>query len=93
MAVTEKRKAVDEEISLNTSNGQIYRKSESESLFNFEGSVKAEILKTLWGCSSAGRAPALHAGGQEFEPPHLHHAESKGLARHGLIAQQVRAHA
>ena len=88
----------DEEISLNTSNGQIYRKSESESLFNFEGSVKAEILKaeilkTLWGCSSAGRAPALHAGGQEFEPPHLHHAESKGLARHGLIAQQVRAHA
>ena len=83
----------DEEISLNTSNGQIYRKSESESLFNFEGSVKAEILKTLWGCSSAGRAPALHAGGQEFEPPHLHHAESKGLARHGLIAQPVRAHA
>ena len=26
-----------------------------------------------WGCSSAGRAPALHAGGQEFDPPHLHH--------------------
>ena len=24
------------------------------------------------GCSSAGRAPALHAGGQEFDPPHLH---------------------
>ena len=23
------------------------------------------------GCSSAGRAPALHAGGQEFDP-HLH---------------------
>ena len=36
--------------------------------------LEAEILKTLWGCSSAGRAPALHAGGQEFEPPHLHHA-------------------
>ena len=26
----------------------------------------------LWGCSSAGRAPALHAGGQEFDPPRLH---------------------
>ena len=26
----------------------------------------------IWGCSSAGRAPALHAGGQEFDPPHLH---------------------
>ena len=26
----------------------------------------------LWGCSSAGRAPALQAGGQEFESLHLH---------------------
>ena len=25
------------------------------------------------GCSSAGRAPALQAGGQEFESLHLHH--------------------
>ena len=25
-----------------------------------------------WGCSSVGRAPALQAGGQEFEPLHLH---------------------
>ena len=25
-----------------------------------------------WGCSSAGRAPALQAGGQGFEPLHLH---------------------
>ena len=24
------------------------------------------------GRSSAGRAPALHAGGQEFDPPRLH---------------------
>ena len=28
----------------------------------------------IWGCSSAGRAPALQAGGQEFDPPHLHHS-------------------
>ena len=39
----------------------------------------------LWGCSSAGRAPALQAGGQEFDPPHLH--------QNGRIAQVVRAHA
>jgi hypothetical protein len=25
------------------------------------------------GCSSAGRAPALHAGGPGFDSPHLHH--------------------
>ena len=25
-----------------------------------------------WGCSSAGRAPALHAGGHRFDPVHLH---------------------
>ena len=27
----------------------------------------------LWGFSSAGRAPALQAGGQRFEPANLHH--------------------
>ncbi len=29
------------------------------------------------GISSAGRAPALHAGGQEFESPILHHLKQK----------------
>ncbi len=30
------------------------------------------------GCSSAGRAPALQAGGQRFEPAHLHqHIENR----------------
>ena len=29
----------------------------------------------LWGCSSVGRAPALQAGGQEFESLHLHSSE------------------
>ena len=28
--------------------------------------------RLLWGCSSVGRAPALQAGGQEFESLHLH---------------------
>ena len=45
---------------------------------------QTEALKA-WGYSSAGRAPALQAGGQEFEPPYLH--------QHGLIAQVVRARA
>ena len=39
-----------------------------------------------WGRSSAGRAPALQAGGQEFDSPRLHHI-------FGPIAQLVRAHA
>ena len=27
---------------------------------------------TVWGYSSAGRAPALQAGGQRFDPAYLH---------------------
>ena len=50
------------------------------------------------GCSSAGRAPALHAGGQEFDPPHLHQRdegmnERQKVNHFGRIAQVVRAHA
>ena len=41
-------------------------------LFNFEGPEKDFQKKEIWGYSSAGRAPALQAGGQEFDPPHLH---------------------
>jgi hypothetical protein len=26
----------------------------------------------IWALSSAGRAPALQAGGQEFDPPRVH---------------------
>ena len=59
-------------------------------LFNFEGlkrNLKREhgLMRRAWGYSSAGRAPALQAGGQEFEPPYLH--------QYGLIAQVVRARA
>ena len=31
---------------------------------------------SLWGCSSVGRAPALQAGGQEFESLRLHWMET-----------------
>ena len=53
-----------------------------------------------WGCSSAGRAPALQAGGQEFDSPHLHQGtkedeqlECRYVKHNGRIAQVVRAHA
>ena len=39
--------------------------------------VNNEVSTKIWGCSSAGRAPALQAGGQEFDPPHLHHRASE----------------
>src|SRR5690606_41392122 len=31
------------------------------------------LLLTTWGISSAGRAPALQAGGRRFDPVILHH--------------------
>ena len=34
---------------------------------------------TKWGCSSVGRAPALHAGGHRFDPVHLHHLKTSSL--------------
>ena len=55
-------------------------------LFNFEDAVRSNLQMNSWGCSSAGRASALHAEGQEFDPPHLHQ-------KNGRIAQVVRAHA
>ena len=42
------------------------------------------------GCSSAGRAPALQAGGQEFDPPHLHHGRSKMQEARKVIAESVK---
>ena len=49
---------------------------------SFSGFVEKEMGLT-WGFSSAGRAPALQAGGQRFDPANLH--------QHGLLAQLVRA--
>ena len=41
-------------------------------LFDFEGPEK-ETQFLMWGFSSAGRAPALQAGGQGFDSLNLHH--------------------
>ena len=47
-----------------------------------------------WGYSSAGRAPALQAGGQRFDPVYLHQQSNiTSVLLDGLIAQQVRARA
>ena len=58
------------------------------SLFNFQGPAR-----DIRGYSSAGRAPALQAGGQRFDPAYLHHRFEKTEHKHGLVAQVVRAHA
>ena len=67
------------------------------SLSNFQGPAR-----DIRGYSSAGRAPALQAGGQRFDPAYLHHEKQQlfnnGLRnnepnQYGLIAQPVRAHA
>ena len=52
------------------------KKRVSEFVVRFSGSVKRnpEAIQ-LRGCSSVGRAPALQAGGQEFESLHLHQDE------------------
>ena len=56
-------------------------------LFNFEGAcplrkAKEKTERTLrWGCSSAGRAPALQAGGHGFESHHLHQSVKKNKSR------------
>ena len=44
----------------------------------------------LWGYSSAGRAPALQAGCQGFEPPYLHHRISEAAQRPLLLCIEVR---
>ena len=33
----------------------------------------------LWALSSAGRAPAWHAGGQRFDPARVHHFSKTSL--------------
>ena len=56
-------------------------------LFNLEGTEKnvpCKKMGKIWGFSSAGRAPALQAGGQRFDPANLH--------QNGPIAQLARAH-
>ena len=49
---------------------------------NLEKMVERKLKPTetanlwIWGCSSAGRAPALQAGGRQFDSVHLHHGRN-----------------
>ena len=53
----------------------------------FESCLPDQLF--IWGLSSAGRAPALHAGGQRFDPARLHQIfKYKDL---GGVAQLARA--
>ena len=58
-----------------------------DALFNLEGIVRKMMHLNKWkrerGFSSAGRAPALQAGGQRFDPANLH--------QNGPVAQLARA--
>ena len=50
-----------------------------DSLFNLEGAGDEVCgrAKIAWGYSSAGRAPALQAGGRRFDPDYLHQRASE----------------
>ena len=65
-----------------------------DALFNLEGTEKNVPNKVMdiWGFSSAGRAPALQAGGQRFDPANLHHFLRSEEVQYGPIAQLARAH-
>ena len=47
------------------------------------------VFRSIRGLSSAGRAPALHAGGQRFDPARLHFI---CIIYHGGVAQLARAY-
>ena len=58
------------------------------------------LVPAYGGVAQLARAPALHAGGQEFDSPHLHQGtkedeqlECRYVKHNGRIAQVVRAHA
>ena len=45
----------------------------------------------IWGCSSVGRAPALQAGGHEFESHHLHESNEpcQDRGRKQIVLAQI----
>ena len=55
----------------------------------------ANAREAYWGRSSAGRAPALQAGGQEFDSPRLHQSLISGLtfSRTAFLCAKKDAHA
>ena len=48
--------------------------------------------RILWGCSSVGRAPALQAGGHEFESHHLHESNEQCKSRLAVMRVLAQEH-
>ena len=48
------------------------KQSHSEYFALAQNAQVVDLISTTWGFSSAGRAPALQAGGQRFDPANLH---------------------
>ena len=46
-----------------------------------ETAWESRWVPDLWGYSSAGRAPALQAGGHEFDPRYLHSVSKRMLVK------------
>ncbi len=66
------------------------RRATGEHLLQEQGALAKQILlqsfriiELAWACSSAGRAPALQAGGRRFDPGHVHQffLSAKDLAK------------
>ena len=57
---------------------KIYKKKIKKVLYKKFLAIYNDFTNS-WGFSSAGRAPALHAGGQEFESPNLHHKKPNDI--------------
>lgn len=43
-----------------------------------------------WGCSSAGRAPALQAGGQRFDPAQLHQFTLVSMRARNISFEEIK---
>ena len=78
--------------------GRARRESAAEdSLFNLEGAGDEVCgrAKIAWGYSSAGRAPALQAGGRRFDPDYLHHPTKAyafaGTKKNNIIANRSKS--
>ncbi len=72
------------------------RRATGEHLLQEQGALAKQILlqsfriiELAWACSSAGRAPALQAGGRRFDPGHVHQIlpECKRLSENVLSRQ------
>ena len=64
--------------------GPVAERRRGVTLFNLEGTRPKGMWSEIRGFSSAGRAPALQAGGHRFDPGNLH--------QNGPVAQLARAY-